>query len=73
MDHMLSPTPVAGFRRQPGSPQQSSLTYDSPVAPITQWVPSVPDDRVGPVKGAVTGMLLGAGFWTAILVLIFKH
>ena len=30
-------------------------------------------DRHAPLKGAVTGILLGAGFWTALLVVILKH
>jgi hypothetical protein len=32
-----------------------------------------PAGRSSAAKGAITGILLGAGFWTALVVLILKH
>jgi hypothetical protein len=61
----------------------SSTVSVPQVLPVPQFTPerslTVPpreveeDRRSSAAKGAIIGMLLGAGFWSALLVVILKH
>ena len=55
----------------PGCYQASPLPADSSVA-ASACDPAF-SERCSPAKGSLTGLILGAGFWAALLVMIFRH
>ena len=44
-----------------------------PVTEFPRITEDAPDDQRNAARGALTGIVLGAGMWAAILLLIFKH
>lgn len=47
--------------------------YGTPLTSITPRHEEPRTVRCSPARGAMAGILLGAGFWAAILVVVFKH
>ena len=55
------------------SPLCKDREFERSPKDLTPLAPTSPADRGSAAKGAIIGILLGAGFWAAVLVVIFRH